>query len=85
VSNLYKDLKNHDILQEPIVEVNPMKCTPYLIADFTYHIHIYLQNNWRLPQDEDKKRYDIVMNLGRVVIENIFWNFKRQVTNFEAF
>jgi hypothetical protein len=49
-----------------------MKCTPYLIADFTYHIHIYLQNNWRLPQDEDKKRYDIVMNLGRVVIENIF-------------
>jgi hypothetical protein len=41
VSNLYKDLRNHDILQEPIVEVSGMQCTPYLIIDFTYPIHIF--------------------------------------------
>jgi len=54
------------------VEVSGMKCTPYLIIDFTYPIHIYLQNNWKTPQDEDKKRYDSAMNLGREVIENVF-------------
>jgi hypothetical protein len=78
VSNLYKDLKNRDILQEPVVEVTGMKCTPYLIIDSTYAIHIFLQNNWRSPQDEDKKRYDSAMNLGRVVIENIFGTLKNK-------
>ncbi len=78
MSNLYRDLRNHDILQEPIVEVSGMKCTPYLIANSTFPIHIYLQNNWRSPQDEDKKKYDNAMNLGRVIIENVFGTLKNK-------
>ncbi len=55
-----------------------MKCTPYLIANSTFPIHIYLQNNWRSPQDEDKKKYDNAMNLGRVIIENVFGTLKNK-------
>jgi hypothetical protein len=60
------------------VEVSGMKCTPYLIADSTNPIRIYLQNNWRSPHDEDKKKYDNAMNLGRVVIENVFGTLKNK-------
>jgi hypothetical protein len=55
-----------------------MKCTPHLITDSTYPIQIYLQNNWRPPQDEDKKRYDSAMNLGIMVIENVFQTLKNK-------
>jgi hypothetical protein len=45
VSSIYRDLKNHDILQELVVEVSSMRRTPYLIVNFAYPIDTYLQKN----------------------------------------
>ncbi len=82
MSSLYRDLKNHDILQELVVEVSNMRHPPYLIANFAYPIHTYLQKNWKSQQDENKKRYGSVMIIGRIVIENAFWNFEKHVAIF---
>jgi len=40
LSNLYKDLKNCDILQKPIVEVS---VTLYLILDYISNLHIFAE------------------------------------------
>jgi hypothetical protein len=49
-----------------------MRHTPYLIANFAYPIHTYLQKNWKSIHDENKKRYDSEMNLRRMDNENAF-------------
>jgi hypothetical protein len=51
--NLYKDLRNHDILQEFEVLFKGTTYIPYLIIDSTY-----LQINWKIYEDLNKKRYD---------------------------
>jgi hypothetical protein len=53
-----------------------MRRTLYLIANFAYPIHTYLQKNWKSPHYEKKKSYDNVMNLGRMVFENVFGTLK---------
>ena len=41
-------------------------CNSYCV----YPIHPYLIKNWKVPNDVQKKRFDSVMNFGRVAIEN---------------
>ncbi len=43
--NLYAQLKYQEILQEPIITIQSMRCTPFLIGDVAYPIHTYLQKN----------------------------------------
>jgi hypothetical protein len=38
-------LKYQEILQEPIITIQSMRCTPFLIGDVAYPIHTYLQKN----------------------------------------
>ena len=42
VFNLYQNLRNWEILQDPLVVVGGMRCTSYLIANSTYPIRCYL-------------------------------------------
>ncbi len=47
-SSLYHKLRIPQILQEPTIIVHQgMRMTPYLINDFVYPIHIYLQQIWK--------------------------------------
>ena len=45
LSSVYQQLKNREILQDPLVVVGGMRCTPYLIADSAYPICPYLIKN----------------------------------------
>jgi hypothetical protein len=38
MSSNYKRLKNHEILQVPMVVVRGVRCTPFFIGDVTYPI-----------------------------------------------
>ncbi len=71
MSNVYKQFNNREILQEPVVVVRGVTCTPYIIGDATYPIWPYLQKNWknRNTIDMDKQRYDYSMNSREVIIE----------------
>ena len=55
-----------------------MRCTPYLIADSTYPIRLYLMKNWRASNDVQKKRFDSATNFGRITIENAFGALKNR-------
>ena len=41
LSSLYRQLRNWEILQNPLVVVGGMRCTPYLIVDSAYPIYPY--------------------------------------------
>ena len=87
VSSLYKDLRKREILQEPVVLVGGIMCTPYLIGDAAYPIRTYLIKNWKAPNDMDKRRFDNSMNSGRIVIEQAFGTLKnrwRILKNFNS-
>ena len=87
VSSLYKSLRRREILQEPVVSVGGIQCTPYLIGDSAYPIRTYLMKNWKVPNDLQKKRFDSSMNSGRVVIEQTFGTLKnrwRILRNFNS-
>jgi hypothetical protein len=55
-----------------------LKITPYLIGDFAYPLHTYLQKNWKSQNSNDvnKKRYDSTMNFAKVIIENAFGSLR---------
>jgi hypothetical protein len=36
--NVYRQLSSHEILQEPMMVVRSVRCTPYIIGDATYPI-----------------------------------------------
>ncbi len=38
MSSVCKQLKNHEILQDTMVVVRAVRCTPYIICDVTYPI-----------------------------------------------
>jgi len=38
MSNVYRQLRNHEILQESMVVVRRVRCTPYIIGDVVYPI-----------------------------------------------
>ncbi len=80
MSSVYKQLKNREILQELVVVVRRVRCTPYIIGDAIYPILAYLQKSWNTHNviDVGKHIYDSSMNLGRVVIENAFGSLKNK-------
>ena len=78
VSSLYRSLKRREILQDPVVSIGGVRCTPYLIGDAAYPIRTYLIKNWKAPNDLQKKRFDHSMNSGRVVIEQAFGSLKNR-------
>ena len=45
LSSLYRQLRYQEILQDPLVVVGGMRCTPYLIADSAFPICPYLMKN----------------------------------------
>ena len=51
LSSLYRQLRDREILQDPLVVVGHMKCIPYLIAVPAYPIRPYLMKNWKAPND----------------------------------
>ncbi len=57
-----------------------MKLIPYLINDFTYPLHTYLQKKWKFHNSNDvkKRRYDNNMNFARVIIKNVFESLKNR-------
>jgi hypothetical protein len=47
-SNSYHKFRIPQIFQEPTIILHQgMKMTPYLIDDFVYHVHTYLQQIWK--------------------------------------
>jgi hypothetical protein len=80
MSNVYKQLRNREILQELVVVVRRVKCTPYIIGDAIYPILPYLQKHWNTHNviDVGKHRYDSSMNSWRVVIENALGTLKNK-------
>ncbi len=72
--SLYAQLRSREILQEPIIIIQGMRCIPFLIGDVAYSIYTYLQKNWKTcnPTNVDKIIYDSNMNSRKVVIENAF-------------
>ena len=73
VSSLYAQLVDRSILQEPVVLVRGMRVRPYLLADAGYPSREYMLRNFK-PADGnvDKIRFDLQMNVGRVLVENAF-------------
>jgi len=57
-----------------------VKITPYLIGDFAYPLHTYLQKIWKYHNSNDlnKKRLDSSMNFAKVIIENAFGFLKNR-------
>jgi hypothetical protein len=41
-SSFYRPLRYHMILQEPMIIIGGLRCTPYLIGNVVYPIHKYL-------------------------------------------
>ena len=78
LSSLYQQLRNRKILQDPLVVVGGMRCTPNLIANSTYPICPYLMKNWIAPNDVQKRKFDSAMNFDRVTIENVFGALKNR-------
>jgi hypothetical protein len=80
-SSLYKQLRRQQILQHPQITVGQLTIKPYLVGNSAYPIRTYLMKNYRSRDVidinyEDKKRFDRIMNRGRVVIEHAFVTLK---------
>jgi hypothetical protein len=80
VSNLYKQLKDRNFLQELVILLNGVRSTPYIIGDSAYPIWTYLQKNWKIknPINVNKIKYDSSMNKSKVVTENAFDSLKNR-------
>ena len=71
VSNLYRNLKNQEILQDPLMVIGDIRCTLYLIGDSVYPIRPYLIKSWKTLNDLQKRRFDNAINSDRIAIENV--------------
>jgi hypothetical protein len=57
-------MRFREIFQKPIIIIQGMRCTPFLIGDVIYPIRTYLQKNCEINNltNVDKIRYDSNMN-----------------------
>ena len=77
VSSLYAQLVDRDILQEPVVLVRGTRVRPYLLADAGYLSREYMLRNFKPAYGNvDKIRFDLQMNVGCVLVENVFGSLK---------